>query len=179
VILNRPVQSKILLCPISFLYNAFTLNKQFLFAVQLYLAGSFGPGHVTNLDKNQQFMCDAWCPWELETERLGGNDGNVIFTRRTSSKGHGKHTAVSPIRISRRSLENVLPSICIFYLFLYPFSGWRSLSVPAEHLSSSPPLVARPWIFRVCPVLLHFGTHILLSSKVDKGFARTGGRSIL
>jgi len=147
--------------------------------VQLYLAGSFGPGRVTNLDKNQQFMCDAWCPWELETERLGGNDGNVIFTRRTSSKGHGKHTAVSPIRISRRSLENVLPSICIFYLFLYPFSGWRSLSVPAEHLSSSPPLVARPWIFRVCPVLLHFGTHILLSSKVDKGFARTGGRSIL
>lgn len=71
-----------------------------------------------------------------------------------------------------RSLANVLPSICIFYLFLYPFSGSF-----AKHLSSGPPLVARPWIFRVCPVFLHFGTHILLSSKVDKGFANESGRS--
>lgn len=37
--------------------------------------------------------------------------------------------------------------------------------------------MARPWIFRVCPVFLHFGTHILLSSKVDKGFANESGRS--
>lgn len=48
---------------------------------------------------------------------------------------------------------------------------WLDSFAPSPwHLSPDPPLVARPWIFRVCPVLLRFGTHILLSSKVDKGF---------
>lgn len=133
-------------------------------------------------------MWDAWCPWELAAQRERGRCAcswrtrwKCHFYKATSSKGHGKQQwlAVSP-----RSLANVLPSICIFYLFLYPFLGrrhrrsfpflsfpWLDSFAPSPwHLSPDPPLVARPWIFRVCPVLLRFGTHILLSSKVDKGF---------
>lgn len=115
--------------------------------------------------------------WALKGWLAGrGHDGNVIFTRQPHRKDMANSSG--PPFVSLRGVWQMYCLLFAFSIYFFiPFFCWLALpqrSSFAEHLSSGPPLVARPWIFRVCPVLLHFGTHILLSSKVDKGFARTG-----